>query len=132
MPPQQDETLRETTVNIPANQDKTNTGVTLAAFEYAVLRPGPGHIWHTHPSGPGDWHGAAGKGPAAAGNHPWPGASEGCMIAWAGGNRVAHFRNNDELVVDAQGPLFLGPNDNHLRDNQGHLPVKITVKRRRQ
>src|SRR5688572_25855114 len=91
--PPADEILRESVVNVPANQARTFTNVTLAAFEYAELRPAAGHRWLTHRSGPGDWHGAGGKGPAAAPNHPWPGASEGCMIAWAGNNRVAHFQN---------------------------------------
>jgi hypothetical protein len=54
------------------------------------------------------------------------------MIAWAGNNRVAHFQNHDLLVVSSQGQLFLGPNDNNVSDNEGQLPVRITVKRRRQ
>ena len=54
------------------------------------------------------------------------------MIAWVGGQRVARFENNDELIVDAQGPLQLGPNDDRVGDNQGHIPVVITVKRKAQ
>lgn len=118
-------------VVVHANHHRT-TGVFLAARQEAHLSVPAGHQWLTHPSGPGDWCGPAGKGPPASSDHPLPGRSEGCLIVWSGDDIVGWFTRNDQtLIVDRQGQLYFGPNDNDVGDNQGSLTVNIEIRGKR-
>jgi len=114
-------------VPVPANQSWVNTGIRVRQGQM-VSFSASGQIQLS--DNPDDKAGAAGSssGRTAPRGAPLPGQPAGALIGRVGNG--APFRIGDQtrpIAMPGAGILFLGVNDDFVRDNRGELRVEITV-----
>src|SRR4051812_14052707 len=61
--------------------------------------------------------------------NPWPAAGISCwsLIAKVGSTAPIFVGSDQTFTANADGPLFLGVNDNFVRDNSGSWDAQVTV-----
>jgi hypothetical protein len=110
---------------VPGNQQWTSTGITVRQNDVVTFTPS-GQIRLS--SEGTDIAGTAGaQNRRFAPNAPIPNAYAGALIGRVGNS--APFAIGDQtspLRMPASGELFLGINDDHVADNQGHFNVVVT------
>jgi hypothetical protein len=112
------------TVNVPANQQWTNTGIpVLRGQRISFNTRGSIMISRTVNSGP---DGNAGVSSPGA-RYPLRGVPAGALIGRVGnGEPVPIGSNSQPIAMPANGPLMLGINDDVLEDNSGNYSVTIS------
>ncbi len=116
------------TITIPANQQWTATGINvrqgwnLQLTSSGEIQFSPDGADRAAPAG----NGANKRNPSS----PMPEALAGALIGRIGNGQAFGVGNLTTLRVPANGPLFLGINDDNVADNAGNFQVSIVVPRR--
>ena len=109
-------------VTVPANSPWTDTGITVGRGE-RIQFAGEGHIMVAADASSG----VGGSPIAPGGRLPFSGAGVGALIARIGnGAPFLIGSNTGPIPMPADGPLFLGVNDEHFPDNTGRFSVRIS------
>lgn len=110
-------------INVPANQQWTNTGIPVLRGERVQFTArGNIMISRTVSSGP-DGNPTAS---AATGRYPLRGVSPGALIGRVGNSAPFPIGSNTgPITMPTNGPLMLGINDDVLEDNTGNFSVSI-------
>jgi len=112
------------TVNVPASQPWTPSGITVRRGEQLKFRA-TGDIMISAAASSG-----AGGSPAAtvaSSKYPLANAPVGAVIARIGNGRPFLIGGTQEpITMTTNGQLFLGVNDDHFEDNTGNYTVTIT------
>ena len=66
-----------------------------------------------------------------ANGSPLPQNSAGALIARVGNSPAFPIGSQASVVMPADGPLFLGVNDDEFNDNRGEFVVSVSQARRR-
>ena len=116
------------TITVPANQQWTATGInvrqgwTLQLTTSGEIQFSPDRADRAAPAG----NGINKRNPGS----PMPQALAGALIGRIGNGDAFGVGNLTTLRVPANGPLFLGINDDNVSDNAGNFQVSIVVPRR--
>jgi hypothetical protein len=111
-----------TTIQVPANQAWTDTGITVNAGDKVVFQAS-GQI--TYGQSPGQTATADG-GPDRRANYPLPSVPVGALIGRVGNSAPFGIGTQTQpLPMPASGRLMLGVNDNELADNGGSYTVVV-------
>jgi len=111
------------TVTVPTNQAWTNSGVDVRR----------GDVIHFRASGnvalsqnPGDFGTPAGANDGRmAGNSPLRGVTGGLLIGRVGNGQPFAIGAESDITIPANGRLYLGVNDDDVRDNSGNFIVEM-------
>jgi len=116
------------TITVPANQQWTATGINvrqgwnLQLTSSGEIQFSPDGADRAAPAG----NGINKRNPSS----PLPEALAGALIGRIGNGQAFGVGNLTTLRVPANGPLFLGINDDNVADNAGNFQVSIVVPRR--
>jgi hypothetical protein len=111
-----------TTIQVPANQAWTDTGITVNAGDKVVFQAS-GQI--TYGRSPGQTASPDG-GPDRRPNYPLPSVPVGALLGRVGnGAPFGIGTQTQPLPMPASGRLMLGVNDNELTDNSGSYTVVV-------
>ncbi len=116
------------TITVPANQQWTATGINvrqgwnLQLTSSGEIQFSPDGADRAAPAG----NGVNKRNPSS----PLPEALAGALIGRIGNGQAFGVGNLTTLRVPANGPLFLGINDDNVADNAGNFQVSIVVPRR--
>jgi len=120
----------EGSVRVPANQQWTATNITVRRGDRVLFTP-DGEIQLSGDAGDKASANGSLKGRTAP-NAPMPGVLAGALIGRIGnGAPFAIGNQSTPLPMSADGPLWLGINDDGLDDNSGQLAVRVLVTRGR-
>jgi hypothetical protein len=115
--------MRERSVAVAANQPWTDTGIDVRAGQTVYFSASGKVRW-----GPNRKHGPAGEGGRHTNpNRPIPDRPAAALIGRVGEKGGVFFVGDGEgpVRIRASGTLYLGINDDYLRDNSGRFDVKI-------
>jgi hypothetical protein len=112
-------------ITVPGNQSWVNTGIQVRRGQMISFRAS-GQIQLSDNAD--DKTGAAGTDRSAPRGAPLPGQPAGALVGRVGNG--APFRIGDQtqpIAMPAAGMLFVGVNDDFVKDNRGEFRVEITV-----
>jgi len=113
----------ERTVTIPANQTWSNSGIDVRRGDVIHFRAS-GNV--TLSQNPGDYGTPAGANSGRmAGNSPLQGVTGGILIGRVGNSRPFVIGAESDVTMPANGRLYLGVNDDDVRDNTGAFVVEM-------
>ncbi|MGE5361810.1 MAG: hypothetical protein ACM3NQ_22565 [Bacteroidales bacterium] len=111
-------------VRVNANQHWTPTNITVRSGDRLVFQV-TGQIRPVGGGGLVGPEGGTGKSP----NFPLPDANIGTLIGRVGDSQPFPIGGAGEVTMPADGPLFLGINDDNTSDNSGFFTVRIASSR---
>jgi hypothetical protein len=121
---------RTITVDVSARQNWTDTGITVRAGDPLFIRANGRIQFSSNPRDIAEPDGARGR--AATQQAPMPDVVIGALIGRIGNSRPFVVGIDSQgLRAPADGRLYLGVNDDVLRDNNGAFRVVLTVAGRR-
>jgi len=111
------------TVTVPTNQQWTNVGINVQRGETIHFRAS-GNV--TLSENEGDFGTPAGANNGRlAGNSPLPGVTGGMLIGRVGNGQPFAIGAESDVTMPASGRLYLGINDDYVRDNTGNFIVEM-------
>jgi hypothetical protein len=111
------------TVTIPANQTWSNSGIDVRRGDLIHFRAS-GNV--TLSQNPGDYGTPAGANDGRmAGNSPLRGVTGGMLIGRVGNGQPFVIGAQSDVTMPANGRLYLGVNDDDVRDNTGSFVVEM-------
>jgi hypothetical protein len=111
------------TVTIPANQTWSNSGIDVRRGDLIHFRAS-GNV--TLSQNPGDYGTPAGANDGRmAGNSPLRGVTGGILIGRVGNSQPFVIGAESDITMPANGRLYLGVNDDDVRDNTGSFVVEM-------
>jgi len=115
--------MRERTISVSATSEWTDTGIDVRRGQNIAFKASGKIRWgpdrHDGPGGEGGRHYNA--------NRPLPDRPGAALIGRIGGGRDVFFIGDDEATMRARegGRLYLGVNDDYLKDNSGRFKVTV-------
>ena len=111
------------TVTIPVNQTWSNSGIDVRRGDVIHFRAS-GNV--TLSQNPGDYGTPAGANDGRmAGNSPLRGVTGGILIGRVGNSQPFVIGAESDVTMPANGRLYLGVNDDDVRDNTGSFVVEM-------
>jgi len=111
------------TATVPANQTWSNSGIDVRRGDVIHFRAS-GNV--TLSQNPGDYGTPAGANDGRmAGNSPLRGVTGGMLIGRVGNSMPFVIGAESDVTMPANGRLFLGVNDDDVRDNTGSFVVEM-------
>ena len=111
------------TVTVPTNQQWTNTGINVQRGQTIHFRAG-GNVTLSQNENDAGTPAGANNG-RLAGNSPLPGVTGGMLIGRVGNSQPFAIGAESDVTMPANGRLYLGINDDYVRDNTGNFIVEM-------